>query len=181
MIEAAQFLVEHGGPVLFGAVLLEQAGLPLPAMPWLVAAGALSASGRMDPIGAGGVTILACLMADSAWFYVGRRGGKRVLGLLCRMSLEPDCCVRKGEGFLARHAGKGLVAAKFLPGLGMVMPPLASSLGMSYRRRLLFCPPGSVLFPAARRLSGFVFFRRLQPPTTPVELAGRRAWGLAAS
>src|SRR5438874_9726768 len=110
MTDASQFLVEHGGTVLFGAVLLEQAGLPLPAMPWLVAAGGLAASGKLNPIAAVGVTVLACLVADSTWFYVGRRSGKRVLSLLCRMSLEPGCCVGRSEGFLARHAEKGLVA-----------------------------------------------------------------------
>jgi membrane protein DedA with SNARE-associated domain len=88
MIESTQFLVEHGLAVLFGVVLLEQAGLPLPAMPWLVAAGALAASGKLDPIVAVGVTMLACLTADSVWFYVGRGSGTRVLGFLCRVSLE---------------------------------------------------------------------------------------------
>jgi membrane protein DedA with SNARE-associated domain len=162
MIESTQFLVEHGVVVLFGVVLLEQVGLPLPAMPWLVAAGALAGSGKLDPVLAVGVTMLACLAADSAWFYAGRRHGTRVLGLICRVSLEPDCCVRRSEAFLARHAGKGLVAAKFLPGFGMVMPPLAASLGMSYGRFLIFDGFGSLLYSSCAILLGFVFSEQLQ-------------------
>jgi membrane protein DedA with SNARE-associated domain len=110
-----QFLIEHGGPVLFGVVLLEQAGLPLPALPWLVAAGALAASGKVNPFAAVGMAILACLVADSGWFYVGRRNGKRGLGLLCRMSLEPNRCVSRSEGSRSPRR-EGLVAANSCPG-----------------------------------------------------------------
>jgi len=172
-----QFLIEHGGPVLFGVVLLEQAGLPLPALPWLVAAGALAASGKVNPFLAVGVTLLACLVADSGWFYVGRRSGKRGLGLLCRMSLEPNRCVSRSEGFLARHAEQGLVAAKFLPWLGMVVSPLAGSLGMSYRRFLLFDAIGSLLYASYGILLGFIFGEQLQQLLT---LLGRLGLGVFA-
>jgi len=172
-----QFLIEHGGPVLFGVVLLEQAGLPLPALPWLVAAGALAASGKVNPFVAVGVTLLACLVADSGWFYVGRRSGKRGLGFLCRMSLEPNRCVRRSEGFLARHAEQGLVAAKFLPWLGMVVSPLAGSLGMSYRRFLLFDAIGSLLYASYGILLGFIFGEQLQQLLT---LLGRLGLGVFA-
>jgi membrane protein DedA with SNARE-associated domain len=174
-----QFLIEHGGPVLFGVVLLEQAGLPLPALPWLVAAGALAASGKVNPFVAVGVTLLACLVADSGWFYVGRRSGKRGLGLLCRMSLEPNRCVSRSEGFLARHAEQGLVAAKFLPWLGMVVSPLAGSLGMSYRRFLLFDAIGSLLYASYGILLGFVFGEQLQQLLTFLGRLGLGVFALA--
>ena len=162
MNEAANFLVQHGGPVLFGVVLAEQMGLPLPVMPWLLAAGALSASGNLNLVGAIGVTVLACMAADSIWFYVAPRSGKRVLSLLCRVSLERDCCVRRSEGFLVRHAAPGLVAAKFLPGLGAVVTPLAAIRGMSYRRFLLFDGAGSLLYGTSYILLGFFFSDQLK-------------------
>ncbi len=162
MNETAKFLVDHGGSILFGVVLVEQMGLPLPAMPWLLAAGALAASDSLNPIAAVGVTVLACLMADSVWFYLGRHTGKRVLGLLCRVSLEPDSCLQRSGSFLARHAPEGLLAAKFLPGLGAVIPPLAATLGMSYRRFLLFDGLGSLLYAASYVLLGFLFSDQLQ-------------------
>ena len=162
MNDAANFLVQHGGPVLFGVVLVEQMGLPLPSMPWLLAAGALSAGGNLNLAVAIGVTVLACMAADSIWFYVARRSGKRVLSLLCRVSLERDCCVRRSEGFLARHAAPGLVAAKFLPGLGAVITPLAAIRGMSYRRFLLFDAAGSLLYAMSYILLGFFFTDQLK-------------------
>ncbi len=78
-----QFLVSHGAPLLFAIVFAEQAGLPLPSAPWLLTAGALSASGKLNPALAIGVTALAAVMADSLWFYIGRRGGLRMLRLFC--------------------------------------------------------------------------------------------------
>lgn len=177
MTEAPQFFLEHSGPVLFGVVLLEQAGLPVPAMPWLLAAGALAAKGRAGLAMSIGVTVLACIMADSGWFYVGRRKGKRVLGLLCRMSLEPSCCVQRGEGFLARHAAKGLVASKFLPWLGMVMAPLAATVGISYRRFLVFDGVGSLLYASCGVLLGFVFSEQLHQG---LALAGKLGVGAFA-
>src|SRR5213078_3797027 len=103
MNNITQFLTNHGGSVLFVIVFVEQAGLPLPSAPWLLAAGALSASGKLNPFLALAMTALACVVADSIWFYVGRRGGPRVLRLFCRLSLAPNTCVGRTKGLFARH------------------------------------------------------------------------------
>ncbi len=157
MTDFTQFLIEHGTPVLFGVVLVEQAGLPLPAIPWLLAAG-----GKLNPITAVAVIVLACLIADSAWFYIGRRNGKRVLSLLCWMSLEPKRCVQRSERFLVHHAALGLLGAKFLGWLGMAIPPLAGTSGMSYRRFLVFDGMGSLLYSSCGVVSGFIFSEQLR-------------------
>ena len=116
MDETTQFLVNHGLPLVFAAVFLDQIGLPLPAIPWLLAAGALSATGKLSPFSALGITVLACLLADTLWFYLGRYRGHRVLGLLCRISLEPDSCVRRTQNLYTRYGLRGVVLAKFVPG-----------------------------------------------------------------
>jgi membrane protein DedA with SNARE-associated domain len=159
MSNFTQFLI--GTPVLFGVVLLEQAGLPLPAIPWLLAAGALAAVGKLNPTAAVGVTVLACLIADSAWFYFGRRNGKRVLSLLSRMSLEPNRCAQRSQRFLLVHAARGLLAAKFLGWPGMAIPPLAGTTGMSYRRFLLFDGVGSLLYSSCGIVLGVIFSEQL--------------------
>src|SRR5260370_22412925 len=130
MTETSQFLINHGLPLVFGAVLLEQMGLPLPAIPWLLAAGALSATGKFSLFLGIGVTVIACLLADGFWFYLGRHRGNQVLGLLCRISLEPDSCVRRTQNVFTRYGLKGVVVAKFLPGLSTVVPPLSGVSGM---------------------------------------------------
>ena len=157
-----QFLISHGGPALFTIVFLEQAGLPLPSAPWLLAAGALSASGQLNAAMAIALTGLAALAADSLWFYVGRKGGQRVLRIFCRLSLSRNSCVGKTEGVFARHGLQALLAAKFLPGLGAVMPPLAGALGMKTTRFLAFDALGSLVYGSFYIGAGFIFHNQLR-------------------
>jgi len=162
MSDTMQFLVSHGAPLLFAIVFAEQAGLPLPSAPWLLTAGALSASGKLNPALAVGVTALAAVMADSLWFYIGRRGGQRVLRLFCRLSLARNSCVGRTKGLFARHGLQTLVAAKFIPGLGAVMPPLAGALGMATGRFLLFDGLGSLFYGSFYIVAGFLFHNQLR-------------------
>jgi membrane protein DedA with SNARE-associated domain len=162
MNEITQFLVAHGGPLLFAVVFLDQAGLPLPSAPWLLAAGALSASGKMNASVALGLSVVACLAADSIWFYVGRRGGARLLRLFGRLSQAPNSPVGLTEDSFARHALRGVVLAKFLPGLGTVMPPLAGALGMTAAHFLLFDGLGSFFYGTFCILAGFLLHNQLQ-------------------
>lgn len=156
-----QFLAGYGGPVLFAIVFAEQAGLPLPSAPWLLAAGALAANGKLNLALAIGVTALGAMLADSLWFFVGRRGGQRVLGMFCRLSLSRNTCVGRTKGLFARHGFQALVAAKFLPGLGTVMPPLAGALGMKTSRFLLFDALGSLFYGTFYITAGFLFRNQL--------------------
>ena len=107
MTETTQFLIDYGLPLVFAAVFLEQMGLPLPALPWLLAVGALSASGEFSPLSGIGFTVLACLIADTFWFYLGRYRGTQVLGWLCRISLEPDSCVRRTSKVFTPYGKSG--------------------------------------------------------------------------
>jgi len=162
MTDFTQFLLDHGTPVLFGIMLLGQAGLPLPAIPWLLAAGALATVGKLNPIAAIAVSVLACLIADSAWFYIGRRNGKRVLNWLCQMSQQPRHCVRRSERFLAHHAASSLLGAKFLGWPGLVITPLAGTTGMSYRRFMVWDGVGSLLYSSCGLALGALFSEQLQ-------------------
>jgi membrane protein DedA with SNARE-associated domain len=172
MSEIPQFLMGHGGPVLFAIVFAEQAGLPLPSAPWLLAAGALSAGGRLNPVVAIGVTALAALLADSIWFYVGRRGGQRVLRLFCSLSLARNSCVGRTKDFFARHGLQTMVASKFLPGLGAVMPPLAGALGMPVSRFLLYDGLGSLFYGSFYVLAGFLFHNQLEQAVSMMSQLG---------
>jgi len=67
--EAVQFLIHHGYTLLLVWVLVEQMGLPIPAVPLLLAAGGLAGSGRMNLALAMGVAIIAVLAADMFWYH----------------------------------------------------------------------------------------------------------------
>ena len=124
-------VVAHGTLLVFAATLAARIGAPVPAAPFLVIAGGLAVSGQISWLGALGAAIVANILGDGIWFWAGRRHGYRVLRLLCRISMSPDSCVRQSEAFILRWGGSSLIAAKFVPGVSVVAPPMAGALGMS--------------------------------------------------
>lgn len=157
MHSTIEFLLHHGYMLLLGWVFAEQLGLPLPSMPLLLAAGALAGTNRMSFFAALFYVMLAAVAADSIWFYLGRRKGIKILQLLCKISLQPDSCVRRTEGVFAKQGARSLLLAKFLPGLSTVAPPLAGIFHMRARRFLLFDAVGSLLWGGTFLGIGYVF------------------------
>jgi membrane protein DedA with SNARE-associated domain/rhodanese-related sulfurtransferase len=157
MTQTSQFLINHGLPLVFAAVFLEQLGLPLPAAPWLLAAGALAATGAFSLSLGLGATVIACLIADGLWFYLGRYRGNRVLGLLCRISLEPDSCVRRTQDVFTKYGMRGVLVAKFVPGMSTVAPPLAGMAGIGASRFLFVDGVGSLLYGGCLLGFGYLF------------------------
>ena len=162
MNETLEFVVRHGALVLFAAVFVEQAGVPLPAAPWLLAGGALAATGKVSPFTAIGAATLGSLVADVIWFYLGRYGGNRVLSLLCRISLEPDTCVRRTHDVFTKYGMRGVVAAKFIPGLSTLAPPLAGASGIGAPRFFAFDGLGSLLYAGSYVAAGALFSHQLE-------------------
>lgn len=157
-----EFLIRHGYAVLFVWVFAEQLGVPLPATPLLLAAGALAGSGQLNLALAVAIPVVAALLGDVIWFEFGRRRGGRVLSLLCRISLEPDSCVRKTETAFATNGARSLLIAKFVPGLNTMAPPLAGIIGMRLSRFILFDALGALLYVGAFVGLGFVFSNQLE-------------------
>jgi len=175
MSDSLEFLVRHGSAVLFAAVLIEQLGIPLPAAPWLLAAGALAGTGKLNWLVALCSAVIGSVLADLMWFYLGRYQGQRVLNLLCRISLEPDSCVRRTENLFTRYGMRGVVAAKFLPGLSTLAPPLAGSAGVGAVRFLFFDALGSLLYVGSFVLAGFLFSHQLETIIYALSGLGRSA------
>ncbi|MCI0403802.1 MAG: VTT domain-containing protein [Acidobacteria bacterium] len=166
MSEAFQFLLRHGYAVLFGAVFAEQIGLPLPAIPVLLAAGALAGMKRFAFLAIVLVAVLASLLSDLIWYALGRRRGHSILNLLCRISLEPDSCVRRTEDVFARHGVRALVVAKFIPGLNTAAPPLAGMFRMRLSRFLLWDGAGALLWAGTFCGAGYLFSAQLERVAT---------------
>lgn len=162
MSETFQFLLRHGYAVLFVSVFAEQMGLPLPTLPLLLAAGALASAGRLNLALVVGGTILACLVSDFVWYEIGRRRGAKVLRTLCRISLEPDSCVRNTESVFARYGARSLLVAKFFPGLNTAAPPLAGIFRMRLSRFLLFDALGALIWTGAFVGLGYLFRDQLE-------------------
>jgi membrane protein DedA with SNARE-associated domain/rhodanese-related sulfurtransferase len=161
MSHTTQFLIHHGLPLVFAAVFVEQMGLPVPAFPWLLAAGALSAAGEFNLALGLVVTVLACLIADAIWFYLGRFRGNQVVALLCRISLEPDSCVRRTQNVFTKYGLRGVLVAKFLPGMSTVAPPLAGMSGINAGRFFAVDAAGSLLYGGCLLVLGYLFSRQI--------------------
>lgn len=152
-----ELIAQYGLLLVFLNVLVEQAGLPLPAVPTLVVAGALASNGRLSLAGVLLVALLACLLSDLAWFWAGRRYGGGVMRTLCRISLSPDSCVKQSELRFQRWRGQMLLVAKFVPGLSTVAPPLMGAMGLGSRAFVLLDGLGSLLWIGAMVGLGYVF------------------------
>ncbi len=165
-------LLMYGYLLLFAWVLVEQLGIPLPATPVLLAAGALSAEHEISFSLALLAGLVASLVADSAWFIVGRKFGHLVLRVLCKLSLEPAICVRKTQNSFGRRRAVTLMIAKFVPGLATLAPPVAGQNGMSFAPFLLFDGIGSLLWVSVLLGAGRLFGDALKRDPSMLDWVG---------
>jgi membrane protein DedA with SNARE-associated domain len=150
-------LERYGALILPALVVAEQLGLPLPAVPGLLAVGALAAKGRANlPLVIAAIATVA-LPVDLVWYELGRRRGARLLTGLCRLTLEPDVCVRRTENLFIRYGIRALLLAKFFPGLTTVMPPLAGTLGIPRLRFAIYEVAGVLLWAGLWAGTGYAF------------------------
>ncbi len=171
-----QDIIRHGYVWLFLAALVERLGLPLLVTPVMVAAGAVAGIGDLSLLGIIAVAVVASEIGDLVWYELGRQRGSSVLRLLCKISLEPDSCVRRSENAFARHTTGSLIYSKFVPGVGRLAGPVAGMSGMSRDRFLLFNGLGSLLWAAVFALAGYIPAKKLP---IDVMLEAAAGWLLA--
>jgi membrane protein DedA with SNARE-associated domain len=166
-MNAMDSLVRYGYLVIFGAVFAEQVGLPFPSEPFLLAGGGLAGSGRLSLVLAIALAAVASLIGDTFWYWLGRTRGPRVMSWLCRMSLEPDSCVRRTHGVFDRWGAKSLVVAKFVPGLSTIAPPLAGVVQMPLSYFVVFSALAGAVWGGAYLVLGWIFSAQLEMVAAP--------------
>lgn len=167
-----QDIIRHGYLWLFLAALLERLGLPLLVTPLMVAAGAVAGIGDLNLLAIIGVTVAASELGDLVWYELGRSRGSSVLRLLCKISLEPDSCVRRSEDAFARHTTSSLIFSKFVPGVGRLSGPVAGMTGTARGPFLLLNALGSLLWATVFALVGYIPAKKL-----PIDLLLEEAAG----
>jgi membrane protein DedA with SNARE-associated domain/rhodanese-related sulfurtransferase len=148
---------QYGVGVVAVNVLVDQIGLPVPAVPTLIIAGAVAAGGQMPLLPLFFWSVIACLVADSGWYLVGQRYGIRVLKILCKVSLEPDSCVSQTQTRFERWGIISLVIAKFVPGLAIIAPPMAGAMRIGWPRFFLLSACGAALWVGFGLGAGMLF------------------------
>jgi membrane protein DedA with SNARE-associated domain len=154
-------LERHGSLIVGFNVLLQQLGLPIPAVPTMMVAGALAAVGRINGITTFALCVFASLLADVLWFWAGRRYGYPVLRFLCKVSLSPDTCVRETEGIFERWGFFSVILSQFVPGFSTVAAPIAGELEMPAGAFVVASIASAALWVGAAMGVGLVFSRQI--------------------
>jgi len=162
MQDLLEFVARYGYGLVFFAILIEQLGIPLPGVPILIVMGALAHSGEFVVLGVVGSALAGSLTADVIWYQLGRRYGRAVLNLMCRISLEPDYCVRHAEDAFEKRGIWTLLFVKFIPGLNAAAVPLAGMIRIRGLRFLVFDAAGILLWSGTYVSLGYIFSREIE-------------------
>lgn len=161
MQELTQAIAVYGLLVVFAGVLLDEIGLPIPSLPLLVVAGAVTAEGHFSVLEVIAVALAASLMADAAWYWAAGHFGRRILSLLCRISLSPDSCVRQTENLFTRVGPWSLVVARYVPGLVNIAVAMAAILRVPLAKFLALNLMGGLLYYGVAAEVGALFHRAI--------------------
>lgn len=149
--------VQYGYGIVFTAILLDNAGLPIPGELLLLVFGAGARSGDLD-LGLGLlVAWAAALSGDIVGYWLGRLTGDRVLRTYCRMTLGSGACVRRAVGYYDRYGSTTVIVGRFVMGVRAFLSPLAGSAGMPFHRFLLFDSLGALLWSGLFLALGYGF------------------------
>ncbi len=155
LVHLSQGLQQDVVTVVFLNVLLQQLGLPVPAVPTLLLAGSLAAApGHLGKVLA--AAVLASVIADWVWYQAGKLFGYRVLAGLCKLSINPASCVSQTEARFIRWGVSSLVVAKFIPGFSTVAPPIAGAMRMNRVGFLLAAGAGAALWAGLALVAGWL-------------------------
>jgi membrane protein DedA with SNARE-associated domain len=157
MNEVIQFVIRHGYSLVFVSVLADQIGVPVPSSPLLLAAGVLAGQGWVNFLPSFFLGVTAALASNLIWYWIGKSRGASVLSFLCRVSLNPDSCVRNTAAFFSRYGARSLLVAKFIPGLNTIAPPLAGIVRMPLASFLLYDTLGAGIWVGVLIGAGYVF------------------------
>jgi membrane protein DedA with SNARE-associated domain len=166
-------LAAHGYAIVFAAVFLEAVGLPVPAALALLIAGGASATGALQGTYVVLGALAVMLAGDTLMFLIGRYTGWWLLGLLCRISLNPESCILRSADSFYRRGRKLLLIAKFIPGINTMAPPLAGCMNMRLLQFMRLDLAGAALYILCYFTVGFVFSGALEAVTKGYRAFGR--------
>jgi membrane protein DedA with SNARE-associated domain len=176
-----QLLAQHGLTIVFANVFVTQLGLPIPALPILILAGALLAEGTIHLLPLATAVVVASLLGDLPWYFAGRRYGYRILRTLCRISIEPDSCVKQTENIFSRWGPPSLLVAKYIPGFATVAPPLAGTMRVGICRFFAYSAVAAFLWAALPVAGGFFFRKEVDWLLARIETMGTGALVIVGS
>lgn len=175
MFSFHNLLLNHGYALLFVYVLVVSVGVPVPVDPMFLLMGAQTGDHHYSFFLSMLVALAPSLAGDILWYQIGKSRGRSVLSLLCKLSLEPDTCVRKTEGMFSARGANALLFAKFVPGMTLVSVTLAGISGMAFSSFLIADAAGCILWAGAYLGLGWLFHKEVDKIIASLGLYGRGA------
>lgn len=175
MFSFRYLLLQHGYALVFGYVLIVGIGLPVPVDPLFLLMGAMVGNHRYNFFASLFAAMVPAVLGDIAWYQLGRYRGRSMLSLLCKLSIEPDTCVRSTEDSFSKRGDGALLLSKFIPGMSLVSVTLAGISKMPFGRFLLLDAAGCAVWAGSYLLVGEIFYRQVDLAILWLGLLGRRA------
>ena len=175
MEDLLPIIARHGYVLLAGICFAEAVGLPLPAALAILTAGAVAAYGKLHFYSIFGLASAAMIAGDILLYFLGRISGWALLGILCRLSANPETCILRSAEYFYRRGKQTLLFAKFIPGINTMSPPLAGSMNMRFQDFLQFDAVGAALYVGVYSAVGYVFSDALRAITRGLRSAGSAA------
>jgi membrane protein DedA with SNARE-associated domain len=172
MDDVLSLISRHGYLILAALCFAEAIGLPVPAALAILTAGALSAHGSLHFYTVFITSLLALLTGDLLLYFTGRASGWALLGLLCRVSANPETCILRSAEYFYRRGKQTLLFAKFIPGINSMSPPLAGSMKMKLPDFLQYDTFGAAIYVMAYSGAGYIFSDALRAITRGLRSAG---------
>jgi membrane protein DedA with SNARE-associated domain len=181
MDQLAPLFEENGLLLVFGAVLLEQLGPPIPSGPLLIVAGALANEAQVSALSIAGVAWVASMLGKVALYVVGGHYGRQAMGALCRLAVAPDSSIGRTDRHFERWGAPLLIFAEFVPGIRTLAPSLAGAEKLASTPFLIYSALGAALWTGLYLGIGLVFHEQIDQALLLVEKSGKVAIVLIAA
>ena len=175
MLSFHNLLLNHGYALLFVYVLVVSLGVPIPVDPVFLLVGAQAGDHHYSLFVSILTALAPAILGDMLWYEIGKHRGRSVLKLLCKLSLEPDTCVRKPKAAFSTRGSNALLFSKFIPGMGLASVTLAGISGMPFWPFLLADAAGCTLWASVYLSVGWLFHKQVDTIIGSLGLYGRRA------
>lgn len=153
-------VVQYGYWAVGGALLLENAGVPVPGETILLLASFLAYSERdlrLPWIIA--VAIVAATLGDNLGFLVGYYGGRPLLLRYQSIFRIKNATITRGEELFAKYGAVTVFFARFVFGMRIIAGPMAGVLRMSWRKFAIFNFLGAAVWVTVISTVGYLFGR----------------------
>ncbi|MHB1534474.1 MAG: DedA family protein [Acidimicrobiales bacterium] len=164
-------LVTYGYAAVFALVALESLGIPLPGETILVAAGTYAGSThRLSVWAIFGVAAAAAIIGDSIGFWIGDKGGYRLLRRYGHYVRLDETKVKIGRYVFDRHGGKVVFLGRFVSILRTYAAFLAGTNRMRWRRFLTFNVAGGTIWAAIYTFASYALGNAIAKASRTVDI-----------